>query len=308
VAAVISLIAVISIAVWRSIWGVGEEQTGARWLGTGLVWTALALTFLAPSLAVVIRGLPNDHYHAFADPMVFVLVGIGAAALWRLVPRHIRARAGPVEPAGGGSVPHRPLGPGTGGTAPEQAVEPRPRAATLRQPEDPGVPPLATADGLPTTSARGATPGRLIALVGVGALVAWAATHVPAPIHPDGGFPAALAAAQRIEAAAGPGPIELRSLPVFKSIEAYAYPLVLGGRTLHPGAEISQATMVRDDAAPSDPGTLVVVCDSLFEPVLGAPCGGSAESAIVPAGTGELLERFEAAPGRVISVYRVEAR
>ncbi len=26
----------------------------------------------------VIPGLPNDHYHAFADPMVFVLVGLGA--------------------------------------------------------------------------------------------------------------------------------------------------------------------------------------------------------------------------------------
>jgi hypothetical protein len=192
----------------------------------------------------VIRGLPNDHYHAFADPMVFVLIGIGAAALWRTVPRE---------------------------------------------------------------APRAASPGRLIAVAGVGALVAWAATHVPPPAHPDGGFPAAALAAERIEAVAGPGPIDLRSLPVFKSIEAYAYPLILGGRTLRPGDEISEATLVREDATGSEPQTMIVICDSLFEPVLGAPCGGLAEAAIVPTGNAVLLERFDAAPGRVVSVFRAES-
>ncbi len=173
-AAVISLVAVVSIAVWRSVWGSGEERVAARWLGLGLLWTAVALTFLAPSLAVVIRGLPNDHYHAFADPMVFVLVGVAAAALWRPV-----------------------------------ATVPSARSV-----------------------ARHLTPGRLLAAVGVGAIVAWAGTHVPAPVHPDGGYPAAQVAAERIETVAGPGAIDLRSQPIFKSIEAYAYPLVLGGREL----------------------------------------------------------------------------
>src|SRR4029079_13396984 len=37
------------------------------------------------------RRLPNDHYHAFADPMVFVLVGLGSAALIR----EVRAPDGP---------------------------------------------------------------------------------------------------------------------------------------------------------------------------------------------------------------------
>jgi 4-amino-4-deoxy-L-arabinose transferase-like glycosyltransferase len=254
VAAVISLVVVISIGVWRSIWGIGGELTATRWLGLGLLWTSVALTFVSPSLAVVIRGLPNDHYHAFADPMVFVLVGIGIAALWRAVPRG-RSAAGN-----------------------ELGAVPRPVA-----------------------------PGRILALVGVGALVLWAATHVPPRVHPDGGFPAALAAARRIEATAGPGVIELRSLPVFKSIEAYAYPLVLGGRTLHPGAEISQATLVWEDA-PAEPRTLVVICDALFEPVIEAACGGPAEESVVAPGAGQLLERFDAAPGRVISIYRVEAR
>ena len=46
------------------------ERVAVRWLGLGLAWTAVALTVAAPSLATVVPGLPNDHYHAFADPMV----------------------------------------------------------------------------------------------------------------------------------------------------------------------------------------------------------------------------------------------
>jgi hypothetical protein len=82
-AAMLALVGVFAIVVWRSRTAQGDERTVVRWLGIGLVWTALALTFASPSLATVVRGLPNDHYHAFADPMVFVLVGLGAAALWR---------------------------------------------------------------------------------------------------------------------------------------------------------------------------------------------------------------------------------
>ena len=52
---------------------------GARWLGLGLLWTVAFLTVAAPSLSTVVPGLPNDHYHAFADPMVVVLAGLGVA-------------------------------------------------------------------------------------------------------------------------------------------------------------------------------------------------------------------------------------
>ena len=52
----------------------------------------------------VVRGLPNDHYHAFADPMVFTLVGLGVARLWawrgRLPSR--RPEGGPALPAWSG--------------------------------------------------------------------------------------------------------------------------------------------------------------------------------------------------------------
>ena len=74
---------VIAIVVWRSRTERGDERTAVRWLGLGLLWSTVALTFGASGLATVIPGLPNDHYHAFADPMVFVLVGLGMAALAR---------------------------------------------------------------------------------------------------------------------------------------------------------------------------------------------------------------------------------
>ncbi len=84
--AMIAVVAVIAIVLALTLGRLGStrERQAAAWLGVGLLWTAAALTFLSPSLATVVPGLPNDHYHAFADPMVFVLVGLGAGALWRL--------------------------------------------------------------------------------------------------------------------------------------------------------------------------------------------------------------------------------
>ena len=56
----------------------------------------------------------------------------------------------------------------------------------------------------------------------------------------------------------------------------------------------------------------MIVCDALFEEAIGAPCGGPAEDASLAArpftpsgGTATLADRFEAAPGRTISVYLV---
>ncbi len=58
-----------------------DERTAVRWLALGLLWTVVALAVGASSLATVVAGLPNDHYHAFADPMVIVLVAVGLAAV-----------------------------------------------------------------------------------------------------------------------------------------------------------------------------------------------------------------------------------
>ena len=237
-AALIATVVVIAIAVWCGAFGRDREREAARWLGLGLLWTAVALTFISPSLATVIPGLPNDHYHAFADPMVFTLFGMGAAVLWR---------AG--TEAGDGR------------------------------------------------RARPITPGRIVAVLGVIALVGFNLAGQPPAIHPDGGFPAAEAAAARIVRAAGNDPMTLRSLPDFKSTEAYGYPLVRAGAA------------VRVDAGsgpvPPTDGPLVVICDALFATAIGAPCGGPAEDVIAPPDRfGPPVDRFVAAPGRTITIYR----
>jgi hypothetical protein len=83
-AALVAAAAVIAILAWRSLTAPLPERVAARWFGLTLAWSALALAVGAATLATVVPGLPNDHYHAFLDPIVFVTVGIGAAALWRL--------------------------------------------------------------------------------------------------------------------------------------------------------------------------------------------------------------------------------
>ena len=243
-AGALALLAVVLIVVWR--WVAGRDASGARdglaarWYGVGLLWTAAFLTIAAPSLASVVRGLPNDHYHAFADPMVVVLIGIGAAALVR----EITAPVGPV-----------------------------------------------------------------VAAAGVVALVGWNAVHLPPAVHPDGGFPAAQRAATRIDAALTRAGVDadhavlLKSLPDFKSTEAMVYPLARIGRAYH--GEVPKGLAPGSWSG----GTygLVLLCDDLFREANGAACGGTAEAAVTPDAGGErwgsLLERFEAAPGRWISVY-----
>jgi hypothetical protein len=230
--ALVAVVVVIALAIWTGRVGTLRERQAARWLGLGLLWTAFALTFLSPSLATIVPDLPNDHYHAFADPMVFTLLGMGAGALWRLAPTPRSAPVGPV-----------------------------------------------------------------IAVVGVVLLLGWNMTHQPPAIHPDGGFPAADVAAERIIDAAKGDPITLVSLPGFKSTEAYGYPLIRAG------ADVRTATGGDPDAVFD--GTLVVICDSRFEVAIGAPCGGSAEATVAPADRfGQPVDRFVAAPGRTISIYR----
>jgi hypothetical protein len=221
---------VVAIVAWRALDGAPRERVAAVWLGLGLAWTAFALTFISPSLAAVVPGLPNDHYHAFADPMVFAIVGMGAAGLWRLLP---------------------PVGP-------------------------------------------------VLAVVGVGALLVWNVATWPPTVAADGGFPAAARAAARIQASAGAGEITLRSIPDFKSTEAYSYPLIRSGAVVR--------TDTGTGPVETTGGTVVVICDALFETITGAACGGPAEAGVAPPDRfGEPIDRFEAAPGRTISIYRAPA-
>ncbi len=233
--ATLAAVAVVTVVVlrWRS--QEPDERLAVRWLGLGLLWTCVFLSIAAPSLAVVIPDLPNDHYHAFADPMVVVLLGLGAAAAWET----------------------------TRSAATQRAL-------------------------------------RVVAGLGVVALIAWNLATQPPAVDPDGGFPAAARAAERIVATTHDATLTLRSLPAFKSAEAYAYPLVRLGQA------------VDADWIGSAPTNLVVVCDVRFETAIGAACGGPAEDALVARRASAvasldppmiLADRFDAAPGRIISIY-----
>jgi hypothetical protein len=78
----------------------GARATGLRWLVGILAWSTLALAFAAPSLQRVVPGLPNDHYHAFLDPIVAILVAVPAADLFTRAVAAWRATRRPAGLAG----------------------------------------------------------------------------------------------------------------------------------------------------------------------------------------------------------------
>jgi hypothetical protein len=139
--------------------------------------------------------------------------------------------------------------------------------------------------------ARGATTVAAAAVVSVA--VAWNLSAQPPGIAADGGWPAAETAGRRVAGVAGGLPTAVMGIPEFKKTGALTYPLAIQGVP---------------SAAPADAERVAVLCDALFEPVIGKACGGAAEEARVAAigvAPDELMDRFEAAPGRWISVYRV---
>ena len=231
IAALVAAGLVIALLAWRVRSASGTERTAAPWFAGTLAWTIVALTVAASGLGTVVPGLPNDHYHAFADPIVFVVVGLGTAALVRWRPR-------------------------------QQSV----------------AAPSAAAIGGPVAA---------VALVAV--LVVFNLTRQPPAVVADGGWPAARMAADRILASTGTAPIDLLSLPRFKSPDAVGFPLVAAG---------AHVAIVGVSAAPP---ARVVLCDARFESTIGAPCGGPAEDALAGGAGG--VDRFEAAPGRWVSIY-----
>jgi 4-amino-4-deoxy-L-arabinose transferase-like glycosyltransferase len=133
--------------------------------------------------------------------------------------------------------------------------------------------------------------GRGLAVAGVAALVAWNLGTQPPAVAANGSWPAAQEAATRLEADIGGSPTALLDVPSFKPVTAYAYPLELAG-------------MMPVDVAAAR--RLVVICDDMFQAVVGAACRGPAEAAALEqAGVTApvLLDRFAPAPGRTISVY-----
>ena len=76
------------------------QRTAVRWFVGLVIWSTLALAIAAPSLLTIVIGLPNDHYHAFLDPVVILLVAVPlgilldrAIAAWRSTRRPISALA-----------------------------------------------------------------------------------------------------------------------------------------------------------------------------------------------------------------------
>ena len=96
-----------TFAVWRARVATGPEHDLARWLAATIAWSCVILGIAISGLATV-TPLPVDHYHAFLDPLVYLVVGLGLAGLARL---------------GGREAPGRtPERAGLGGTAPVGAV------------------------------------------------------------------------------------------------------------------------------------------------------------------------------------------
>lgn len=224
---------VIGLLAWRLLApGQAGERVAARWLAGALAWSIIVLTFAASGLSTVVEALPVDHYHAFLDPAVLAVVGIGAGSL-------------------------------LGGAAA------RSTSADRRFPE------------------RATTLVALVVLVG---LVAWNLAIQPPSMSPDGGWPAAHAAAGRIAGSTGDRTIGLLSIPELKTAEGYEYPLVFDGHVIESA----------DEAA-----SVVVVCDTKWEEVVGVACDGPAEDAAVSylGRVLRLVDRFAAAPDRIISVY-----
>ncbi len=228
------------LAAVAAIAGRASDRTAVRWVLGSLAWSILALAVFAPSLAVVVPGLPNDHYHAFLDPLVLALAGVGVA---RLV-------------TGWGRLPVVP-------------------ARTV-----------------------GWTVTAILVVIGV---VSW-----PPSVAEDGGWRLVDQAAARVAGVTGDETVGLDGIPPFKSADAFRFPLLRHDVPMLP-AEIGGAVELGGAVGPGSAGMAVVVCDPLFDEVVGSPCGGPAEDAWVAENDGggelRLVDRFDAGPRRVISVY-----
>jgi len=148
----------------------------------------------------------------------------------------------------------------------------------------------------PRARRGGGLVGRGVVVVTIAAFVGWNLATQPPAIAADGGWPAAENAGRRVVDAVEGNPTAVVGVPSFKGTGALDYPMTVLGSPPVPGAGATR---------------VAVLCDELFEEVVGAACRGPAEEARlaeVGIAAGPLLDRFEAAPGRWISVYEVAAR
>ena len=95
-----ALLLVVISAVIAVARGRRTERRAVGFVLASIGWSVLALSVAAPSLAVIVPGLPNDHYHAFLDPLLVAVVAAGIARL-----------AGSGLPARDGRPSHMATGP-----------------------------------------------------------------------------------------------------------------------------------------------------------------------------------------------------
>jgi hypothetical protein len=238
-AAVLALAVVLALGLWVAIGRRTDPETrlAIRWLLLTIAWATIALAILAPSLQTVVSGLPNDHYHAFIDPIVVTIVGVAAALL--------------ITPS-----------------------EPRRSPARL------------------VRAGVGALLVLALATIGVARMPAWT--------DPNGGWAAAEAAGRRIVGTTSMYPVILVSVPDFKPPDAIGFPVAKAGGSI----------LALSGSGPGA-GYVVVVCDRLFQSVVGEPCGGPAEDLRVAdalggslAMTPTLVDRFDVSPRTSVSVYK----
>ena len=69
-------VVVATFAVWRARVAHGPERDLARWLAATMAWSCVdpGDRDRRPGQR---HALPVDHYHAFLDPLVFLVVGLG---------------------------------------------------------------------------------------------------------------------------------------------------------------------------------------------------------------------------------------
>jgi hypothetical protein len=79
-ATLLAFLLVAGTVIWRLVRGRGDERAMVAWLGGTVAYASAALGLFVTSASVV-TPLPTDHYHAWLDPLVAAIVGIGIAAL-----------------------------------------------------------------------------------------------------------------------------------------------------------------------------------------------------------------------------------
>ena len=190
---------VVALAVVLGAWAAaslrGDLGLATRWLAATVAWSAVALSLLAPSLQTIVAGLPNDHYHAFLDPVVVVLVSVAAIAI-----------------AAPGTLPEVARTGVAATTSPGVATDP---AVGGRAPHRSGV-----------DFAARALLGAVFVFV-----IALEVSRWPIP-DPNGGWPAAAASGTRIVATSASNPVALLDVPAFKTPAGTGFPIVMAGGTL----------------------------------------------------------------------------